>query len=218
MSIYIFYHIYCCEYTKSIIIEQITKIIFSNLYDKVDNIYCFLTGSKEYTKHIFNILLLYGKKFCIKEVGINDKSYERFTIHKIKNYIKKNDKFLYIHSKGTTKPNFNGVKDWKTYMEYFLIAKHEICIKLLDDYDTVGVNYFIEPFRHYSGNFWWCNANYFLNLPDAIHLNIIEHDRTSYTENYIGLNNPKAYCFYNTNINHYEVRYPISKYIDKKII
>lgn len=38
---YIFYHICCLDGIESIVKEQIERIIFSGLYEKVDAIYCF---------------------------------------------------------------------------------------------------------------------------------------------------------------------------------
>ena len=95
--IYIFYHIYCNEYTLDVIKDQINKIIFSGLYHKCDNIYCFLVGKKEFINICKNYIISCGKKFSIEDIGINDKTYERFTLLKIKKYIKLNDKFLYLH-------------------------------------------------------------------------------------------------------------------------
>ena len=52
-------------------------------------------------------------------------------------------------------------------MEYYLIHKHKECIKRLDEYDIVGVNYGKNP-DHFSGNFWWCTSDYFLTLDKQI--------------------------------------------------
>ena len=219
MSKYIFYHIYCCHVTYSIVSDQITKILFSGLYDEIDCIYCFLAGEENYINHITNYIKNSGKKFKIAEIGINDRSCERFTIHKIKNYISPDDKFLYIHSKGITYNNNNiNVYEWRTYMEYYLMNKHKECIELLDTYDTVGVNYLKDPFIHYGGNFWWCRGSYFLTLPDIKTLITDEEnqngDKYLYTENYLGMNNPNAYCMGISGVCGYIHRYQTANYVD----
>jgi hypothetical protein len=218
---YVFYHIFCKKSTENIVRDQITKIIFSGLYDVVNNIFCFLTGEEDEIRKIETILKDSGEKFNITAIGINDKSFERFTLHKIRNYITGDDKFLYIHSKGVTynSSNVGGtrdwscVRDWRTYMEYFTIAKHTTCISLLDSHQTVGVNYYDTPWKHFSGNFWWCRGDYFLTLPKSEDLDIKEDDIFSFTENYVGMNDPTVFCFHKTGAPHYTVAYPYKHYV-----
>lgn len=213
--IYIFYHIYCNQSTLSIVRDQINKIIFSGLYKKVDKIYCFISGNDEtHIENVKNIISTSGEKFVIADVKPNDTTYERLTLRQIPNYIKNEDNLLYIHSKGVTHANepdiINFVYDWRNYMEYFLIAKHDDCIALLDSYDTVGVNYKTDP-KHYSGNFWWCRGKHYLSL------NISYLDSPAYyiPEFFICNNeNTKVYNLVESNCNHYKESYPICKYIN----
>lgn len=177
----IFYHIYCNENTKQIVIDQINKIMFSGLYEKTRQIFCFITGQEKYIYEIAEIIQKSGKKYMVVAVGIDDTSYERFTLLKIREYISSGEKILYIHSKGVSHNNtiqYQGwvpglptikenVTNWRTFMEYYLIAKHPECIKLLDEYDIVGVNYRESP-PHFSGNFWWATSDYFLTLENHI--------------------------------------------------
>lgn len=228
MSKYIFYHIYCCDTTYSILSDQVKKIIFSGLYNTIDCIYCFLTGEEKYIDEMIEYITKCGKKFKVMEIGVDDQSFERFTIHKIKNYILPNDKFLYIHTKGIIREGCKNVDDWRTYMEYFLMTKHNECIKLLDEYDTVGVNLSYVSGMHYSGNFWWCRGSYFLTLPDIKYLmseienenrqnphNFQDNSRFKYTENYLCMRNPKAHCLFSTSdFPHYNSRYLPENYID----
>jgi hypothetical protein len=195
MAIYIFYHIFCCAQTQAILNDQITKILFSGLYAKVDLIHCFLTGEKKFITNVLNTLSLNGKKFNVTEIGENDTSFERFTIHRIAKYIKPEDKFLYIHTKGITRGNVaERVHAWSTYMEYFTMVHHQKCLTLLDQYDTVGTQWKTCPFKHYSGNFFWCTGSYFLTLPAIPNLANAK-GKYEHTENYLGTNNPKAYSF-----------------------
>lgn len=217
MSKYVFYHIYCNEHTYTIVQQQVTNILFSGLYENIDKIYCFLTGSIDHISNIIELLQRNGEKYVIEKIGIDDTTYERFTIHQIRHYIRPEDKFLYIHSKGISQlpRRVDIIRDWRVYMEFFLMRHHEKCLKLLDTYDTVGVNLYKRPFIHYSGNFWWCRGSYFLTLP-VIAPNYVE-DRNYFTENYIGLNWPNAYCLFRADpedhFDHYDTPYPPRNYI-----
>jgi hypothetical protein len=210
-KIYIFYHIYCNQYTLEVLKDQMIKIIYSGLYKTCNNIYYFLTGDNIYINICDNYIKRCGKKFIIGGVGVNDKSYERFTLLKIKKYINANDKFLYIHSKGVTKQNNQYVTDWRNVMEYFLIYNYKNCLKELDEYDTVGINHYGN---HYSGNFWWTKGSYYLKLS-----NQIEKYYTA-PENYICTKKPKYKNLYSTKLEgsgHYRNLYSIDNYIDTTI-
>lgn len=206
---YIFYHIFCNEYTLSVVKDQINKIIYSGLYNNCTKIYCFFTGEKQYIKICVDYIKKCGNKFSIEDIGINDKTYERFTLLKIKKYIKSNDKFLYLHSKGITKQNNQYVTDWRNVMEYFLIYKFNDCLMELDEYDTIGINHIDQ--MHYSGNFWWTKGSYYMKLADTI------PDYYIAPENHILTGNPKIKNRYSTKlegIGHYTNLYPMINYTD----
>lgn len=206
---YIFYHIYCNDHTLPIVKDQITKIVFSGLYSHVNSIYCFLSGNIENINIVQSYINNQGAKFIIVDVGENDTSYERFTLLKIKYFIKEDDIFLYFHTKGVTKPNSDAVYTWRNIMEYFLIGKYNECISKLHEYDTVGIMWNNMPWPHFSGNFWWSTGKYFLSLPNYI--NPYEYLAP---EAYIGTNAPSHFSFYQTSDNCYETYIPFSKYID----
>ena len=169
-KLYVFFHIFCNEKTMTIVSDQCMKILFSGLYDKLEAVYCFLTGAKHDIDNIEKLVISMGKKFIVKEKGENDTTFERFTLLKIKPLIKPEDKLLYIHSKGVSKDvGVNAVYWWRSWMEYFLIAKFKKCLEELDNHDIVGVNYSAESIGpHFSGNFWWATGKYYLSLPDTI--------------------------------------------------
>ena len=105
----------------------------------------------------------------------------------------------------------NYINDWRYYMEYFLICKYKICLKELEEYDTVGVNYL----NHYSGNFWWSKGEYFKTLQDFI------EDYYTAPEDYIFKSTqrkPKVKCLYSSGMEgfgHYYNGFPWAKFIDK---
>ena len=167
-NIYIFYHVYCNDHTLSVLKDQVTKIIFSGLYEKVKEIKCCLTGSKDKMEAIRNFLSESGKKFVVTAEGVDDTSFERFTMNQIPKSITDQDRFLYIHTKGVSDKHAanDNVYWWRTWMEYNLIYKFKECLDALERVNIVGVGYttkMIGP--HFSGNFWWTKGSYFNTLP-----------------------------------------------------
>ena len=49
-------------------------------------------------------------------------------------------------------------------MEYYVIDKWKQCLHHLDEYNCVGVKVRQKPLPHFSGNFWWANADYLQTL------------------------------------------------------
>jgi len=211
---YIFYHIYCTQHTVSILQSQLTKILYSGLYKKVRTIHCFFAGPKDYVDPCIAFVQRHGGKFTISAVGYDDTTYERFTLEKIRNYIRPGDRLLYIHTKGISQPFNQNVIDWRELMEYYLIAEHERCITDLQMVDIVSVNYSIkihyttEPTPHFSGNMWWCTADYFLRLPLTI--GPAYHD----PEFYCMKGSPRFLSYRNSGINHYRVEFSPASYTD----
>ena len=187
-NVYVFYHIYCNNETIGIVKDQLAKLVFSDLYKRVTSIYCFLTGELTEITVIKELIALYGSKCIIVAEGPGDTSYERFTLQKIREYIKPEDKLLYIHSKGVT--DKKGVPEavywWRTYMEYNLFTRVSECIEFLNRYDIVGVAYSSHKIGpHFSGNFWWSTGKYYLSLNPTIGMEYND------PEAYIFTGNPK---------------------------
>ena len=167
-SIHIFYHIFCNEHTLPVVKDQVTKIIYSGLYEVVTAVNCFLTGEESHMKNVIFFLQDSGVKFQIRDKGVGDTSFERFTLNRILPIINDGDKFLYIHTKGVSSKHSgnDNVYWWRTWMEYHLIYRFKECLEQLNKVNIVGVGYttkMIGP--HFSGNFWWTNATYFKTLP-----------------------------------------------------
>jgi hypothetical protein len=149
----------------------------------------------------------------------NLQDFELPTINILWNYAKlnSNTKILYLHTKGIGKPINDCIEDWTEYMLYFCVEKWKECIGLLDTNDTVGVDLLEEPLLHYSGNFWWANANYLKKLPNPHEfknlekypnpLNSVRHNQ----EFWICYLHKAHACLWQSNINCYERdkhRYP----------
>jgi len=198
-KIYVFYHIYCNKNTYAIVKDQCLRIIFSILYSRVDAIYCFLVGEQDIITEVETLLGNLGKKFTIAAKGPGDTTYERFTLLKIPDYIKAEDKFLYIHSKGVKhsddKQWIENIYWWRAWMEYFLMTKHTQCLEKLNEYDIVGVNYSTRIIgKHFSGNFWWSTGKYYLSLPKIIS----DTGANAY-------HNPERYIFSNSGVKFHDI-------------
>ena len=129
------------------------------------------------------------------------------TINFIREFVtNQNANILYLHTKGITYNDIK-IKDWVDMMLYFLLKPD--CIKLLDEYDTLGCDLKnlpndINP-KHYSGNFWWSTSEYISTLP------FCEQDKME-AEFWLLKNNPNSLSLHNSNVDHYLERYPPSKY------
>ena len=149
----------------NILLEQIDKIKTSGLYNQLDFIFIIMLGP--------HIKLINDPKCRVIYYSQNEYEWEFPTIKLIKSFsvnINKKVNILYIHTKGVlNKPN---AKEWREYLEYFLISNHNQCLYYLNnDRDCVGVNINVHPKDggngsrcHFSGNFWWSNTNYIKNL------------------------------------------------------
>ena len=183
---YIFYHIYCDTTTLDIVRDQVTKIIYSGLYAHVKQIYCFLAGAKAGIHQIEAYIGTLPAKFKIEKRGVDDKTYERFTLNSIKDLVSDKDKFLYIHTKGVTRTHHKGTPAecvilWRNYMEYYLIALYKNCLAGLVDHDVVGSLYRdVKIGPHFSGNFWWSTGKYFRQLMSSQNIGDDYYDSEAY--------------------------------------
>lgn len=88
------------------------------------------------------------------------------TINLLKNDSEYEDlNLLYVMSKSATTPFTQQQKDHIDVMSYFNVHQYKNCLKLLDEYDAVGVDYHDFPFKHFSGNFFWTKSSHVKNLP-----------------------------------------------------
>ena len=168
--IYVFYHIFCNENTLDILRDQATKILYSGLYADAMHIYCFLVGKKGDIDTVKAYIETLPQKFVVKAEGVDDKTFEQFTMTKIDGLVHANDKILYIHTKGVVRSGGKTTASdciylWRNYMEWYVIANYKKCLEKLKDHDVVGAIYKdsqIGP--HFSGNFWWSTGSYFKKL------------------------------------------------------
>lgn len=224
--LYVFYHIFCNENAPEIVRDQISKLHFSGVYKRCDAIYCFLLGP--HPDPITTMLTLGGAKFRLQKQSLSDPCEaqvgERFTLTAIAKLIEPDDKFLYLHSKGVTRPNNERVRAWRELMEYHLMTGADECIAALDTCDVVGCNYRhwhlpldtaedddnapLSRGRHFSGNMWWCRGAYWLSLPPTIDCDYFG------PEMHIGLRKPRFKNLYECHVDNYWVLTPLASFVD----
>jgi hypothetical protein len=147
-----FIHIAQMGNWKEILDDQLDKLVRSGLYEKTSTIYVTVLGDEPIRD---------DPKFDV--VRYSDLTmYEFPTLKRIQE--SEADYVWYIHSKGVSHPTAEHLTDWRNYMEYFVIERHEDCIRELDDHDCVGVELKYIPSPHYSGNFWWARGDYVRGL------------------------------------------------------
>ena len=205
------YHVSAIGRYSAIVHEHFSRIIFSGLYDVVEGIYCFILGSADSDiKEARMLFERFGRKVVIAGTSTNTTHYERFTLLGIRAYLQPGDVFLYMHTKGLKySPTDYNIYDWSFYMMYFVVRQHAVCLRLLSrDFDVCGVDFHTEVSPHFSGNFFWANADYYLTLPD--------HIGTAYLdpEMYVASGSPRHAALWEANSNFYDFEYPPLRYVD----
>jgi hypothetical protein len=116
-------------------------------------------------------------------------------------------RIFYLHSKGISHATPNQ-DDWRMMMQHFMVVKWKEAVQLLDDNDVVGVNWRTYPVPHSSGNYWWANASFLLQLDEAF---LTDDDRMS-QEFWIGSVPGKVANMHETNLDHYNQACPTHSY------
>jgi hypothetical protein len=221
--------------------DQMNLLYKSGLYNEIEHIDIFIKSNKN-TKDMeyFDLLNLPDKTNNLTYLGnfeeekpTNRKMYRAYgqIMQRMWLFSQANPeyKLLFFHSLGIshTDPNIvlNKYK-WRRYMEKLLIENWRQSVDLLDFYDCVGTEYIEEAafdnyriqFKapHYQAYFWWANANYIKNLNPTYFYQDVEW-QPYLSEFWIGSGNPKAYNYYNTNLNQYfhEVNPPFDEIIQQ---
>lgn len=147
----------------------------------------------------------------IRKHNVSTSNYERETLSLIKNNVSGRSNLayiLYLHTKGVTR-NSAEVSDWVKLMTWFLIRKFAYAVQQLTYFDTVGVLLRDQPELHYSGNFWWATSEYLKKLPVYIGPNYLD------PEMWLCKANPNYLSLWQTDLDHYEVKYDPLNYREK---
>lgn len=72
-------------------------------------------------------------------------------------------KILYAHTKGSANHRHDQ-DNWRREMTAGTVYRWRECVGLLDQYDAVGCRWRRNPWRHFSGTFWWATSSYLSTL------------------------------------------------------
>ena len=155
----IFYHLYQNELSGLIYQQQMHRLYTSGLMDACEFIHIGIVGEAEMFSLPEKARVQYNKRLT-KDEGETVESMYRFC--------KENPdyKVLFFHAKGASRQFVPQLHAWRMFLEYYVIDKWKECISKLENYDTVGSKLRMKPFPHYSGNFWWANADYVATLDE----------------------------------------------------
>lgn len=225
----IVYHAYLVGEWKTLVQQQLGRLINSGLYDAADQIWVTANIAKNDEKEVREYFLKYPK---LQIEYFNDNYAEYPGIKKVKEIGNKyNTKIFYFHTKGVSNNwiKFNSkeictkkienVAAWRECLEYFLIDNWKDCVDKLDTHDNVGVSC---NGGWYWGNFWWSQSSHIKKTREVglwsrwdyeAWLNMDTPESKNYEFYHIGYN---AYLsnilpeFYNGSLN--------KKYQNKKIV
>lgn len=205
MKIIVFYHVYQYGPWEEVFNEQFGLISSSGLLEACDGLYLGINGDQ------------FGESMNPKimvNINQNQDKEESDTLKALAFTAKSvpDAKILYIHTKGVSNYNKKS-NDWRKMMNYFCIENWKQCVDLLDEHDAVGCNYLNYPDNdilrpHFSGNFWWANAEY-INKLDSSYL---DHPNRFCREFWIGTAHGDLHEIHNSGVNHYEETYPRDRY------
>lgn len=158
---------------KEIVLEQFERLKQSGLLEITEKIEVTVVG--DFSR--FEPELLPDRRFRIHFSGPLDQ-FEFPSLEKMRqDSAEGNGLVWYIHTKGVKYKEFGmhfhegkqlpyeGMIDWRKYMEFFAIDMFKDCIRVLKKYDCCGVDYKAYPFPHFSGNFWWARMDHIRQLP-----------------------------------------------------
>jgi hypothetical protein len=227
MKLKVFSHLVDLPGGYEIAVEQVDLLIKSGLFHNAEiYFHC------NYNQYNFN-WLTHELRECSNVHFLNfnaqPEEFETPTLMHIKDVCDNTDEVfyaLYMHQKGIRHPDASSVHAWRRYMQYFNIEKWRDCVEKLDaGYDAVGVDWRNDPWKHFSGNFWWARSDYIRKLPQWQRPKNVGYKRQfshivydpyedyrMENELWIGLANPNWYSMHEADNPHYQVTYPPEKY------
>lgn len=199
------YHTYLVNQWKIQVAEQLKRLHDSGLYDAADKI-CVTAILAESTKEE---ALEFFSAFPKLELELSELNYgEYLAIKKVRELAFKHQKakILFFHTKGVfnnwttfegkekSEEKIRNSKAWRYCLEHFTIDRWQECVKLLDDWDNVGVSC---NGGWYWGNFWWSSFKHISKTKEPIHSSRWEN------ENWLnsGISNVKNFEFYHMGFN-----------------
>jgi hypothetical protein len=213
LPIYGFMHVGTLNHWHGVVAEQLLKLRASGLWDRTERIFVGLVGpeQQEFDFEDPKLAVVY------RSVDVSEAEYP--TLKALEQFCTSHDCLVYyMHTKGTFHVSEN-TRDWRHLMEYFVIQRHEDCIRALVDHDACGVNLLSDgPFQaFFAGNFWWARSAYIRRLPPLRSLAPDGSRPDRHTcERWIGMNRQaRLATLHQCPVDQYHNRYPRSNYVER---
>lgn len=238
----IFMHLNDLPGAHELMSEQLTRLSEAGLLDETNTVFLCTNGVEASFKDAMSVLAEY-RNVKFQHTSNRTDLWEFPTLELLKrncDVVDEAEDFyvLYFHLKGLSQRTNQNVIDWRKFMEYWVIDRHEDCIAKLDDgYDLVGTNIIEQPWLHSSGNFWWSKSSYIKKLKPLVSpLNYTWGVASEYTgaildggnfrydhEAWIGSGNPAFYEIAKTPGKetpgwHFNNAYPESEYVQTSTV
>lgn len=153
-----YYHLYANGHWSVPFDEHLRALTDSGLLDALDFIGVGIVGTETNRNHVKKFLP--PKFVVVAEAGIG---WEQVTHTPLSKDLEEPSKILYTHTKGAA--NYRPDQDiWRREMTAGTVYRWKECVDLLDNYDAVGCRWRRDPWRHYSGTFWWATSSYLSSL------------------------------------------------------
>jgi hypothetical protein len=153
-----YYHIYANGFWNVPFDEHIRALQESGLIDALDFVGVGIVGTEANRNHVKKFLP--SDFHVVAEAGLG---WEQVTHTPLSKDLNEPSKILYTHTKGAA--NYRYDQDtWRREMTDGTIYHWRECVDLLDKYDAVGCRWRRDPWRHYSGTFWWATSSYLSTL------------------------------------------------------
>lgn len=209
MKTYVYIHA-CTINNWREVLEQIYTMIVTtpHMYDELTGIRIYVLGSMSTIPE--DAPYVSDPKVEIFYTSNDIMLFERPTLTYLYNDAQDEDFYvLYLHTKGVRHNNTNpNVLDWVNYLLHYNITNYKMCLFKLMQHDVVGVNLQLDPFVHFSGNFFWTKSSHLRNL-NTLNLYKPHYNAPEFWICSI----PGSYCsLYNSGVNHYHEPYPPSNY------
>lgn len=153
-----YYHIYADGRWKDPLNGHITALTESGLLDALDFLGVGVVGSDDNRTEVKEVL---PSKFNV--VAEAEGGWEQVTHTPLAENVKKPSKILYAHTKGAANSRHDQ-NNWRKEMTDGVVYHWRECVDLLNQYDAVGCRWRRNPWRHYSGTFWWATSSYLSTL------------------------------------------------------
>lgn len=185
-EIAVFYHVYATSRVELWLREQLDLLFDSGLMDICKLYVVILHRTDQHMRDAANYI---QNNYDMSNIDVElvrehhpRPRYEAHTLKRLKAYCEKHPthKILYLHTKGISRPftdetlfPSNNSKpwtyNWRNSMQWHCVVNHSNCIHDLQTHDIVGTKWIWGPAPpHFSGNFWWANAQYINTLVDPM--------------------------------------------------